>query len=57
MKNEITDLFHPVLRDPGVARPAALGEGGVLEGEGAGVLEEVIKPPATVSPTAGTHAV
>jgi hypothetical protein len=43
MKNEITDLFHPVLRDPGVARPATLGEGGVLEGKGAGVLEEVSK--------------
>lgn len=44
MKNEITDLFHPVLREPGGVRSAALGEGGVLEGEGAGVLEEVNKP-------------
>lgn len=43
MKNEIADIFHPVLRDPGVVRATALGEGGVLEGESEGVLEEVRK--------------
>lgn len=57
MKNEVSNLFRPVLRDLGSVHAVALGEGGVLEGEGKGVLEEVITPPATVSLTAGTHAV